>query len=135
MAGGVALNCVANGRIAREAGFENVWIQPAAGDDGVAIGCAYYGHLAVLKNKRSFVMSHAYLGVEYKPEEARRAAAKRLVRLQTLSNASANICAEAAKLLSEGHVLGWFQGRCEFGPRALGARSIIADPRQAEMKD
>jgi len=135
MAGGVALNCVANGRIAREAGFDNVWIQPAAGDDGVAIGCAYYGHLAVLKNKRSFVMSHACLGIEYNDEEVRRAAAKRLVRVQTRSTASTNICAEAAKLLSQGHVLGWFQGRSEFGPRALGARSIIADPRKAAMKD
>ena len=65
MAGGVALNCVANGRIAREAGFENIWVQPAAGDDGIAIGCAYYGHLALQKNQRSFVMNHAYTGVEY----------------------------------------------------------------------
>jgi len=135
MAGGVALNCVANGRIAREAGFENIWIQPAAGDDGIAIGCALYGHLAVLKNKRSFVMNHAYLGVEYKDDEVQRAAGKRLARLQTVSKASTNICAEAAELLSHGHVLGWFQGRSEFGPRALGTRSIIADPRNAEMKD
>src|ERR1700742_967232 len=69
IAGGVALNCVANGRIAREAGFENVWIQPAAGDDGVAIGCAYYGYLALQKNPRSFVMNHAYTGVAYKDEQ------------------------------------------------------------------
>src|ERR1700728_2764736 len=62
IAGGVALNCVANGRLVREAGFENVWIQPAAGDDGIAIGCAYYGYLAIQKNKRSFVMKHSYLG-------------------------------------------------------------------------
>ena len=62
MAGGVALNCVANGRIAREAGFENVWIQPAAGDDGVAIGCAYYGHLALQGKPRSYVQTHAYYG-------------------------------------------------------------------------
>jgi carbamoyltransferase len=61
MAGGVALNCVANGRIAREAGFENIWIQPAAGDDGIAIGCAYYGYLALLKKQRSSIMKHAYL--------------------------------------------------------------------------
>jgi carbamoyltransferase len=135
MAGGVALNCVANGRIVREAGYDNVWIQPAAGDDGIAIGCAYYGHLAILKNQRSFVMSHAYLGVAYKDADVRAAARKALVRLQTTSRCSQNICAEAAKLLSEGHVFGWFQGRSEFGPRALGDRSIIADPRPAEMKD
>jgi carbamoyltransferase len=135
MAGGVALNCVANGRIAREAGFDNVWIQPAAGDDGIAIGCAYYGHLAVLKNQRSFVMNHACLGLEYKDEDVHAAASKRLVRLQTMSRPSKNICGETAKLLSEGHVFGWFQGRSEFGPRALGNRSIMADPRKAEMKD
>ena len=69
MAGGVALNCVANGRIAREAGFDNVWIQPAAGDDGNAIGCAYYGHLAIQKNARSFVMKHAFLGRAYSDGE------------------------------------------------------------------
>jgi carbamoyltransferase len=126
---------VANGRIVREAGFDKVWIQPAAGDDGIAIGCAYYGHLAILKNQRSFVMNHAYLGMQYKHEEVHAAANKRLVRLQTMSTPSQNICGEAAKLLSEGHVLGWFQGRSEFGPRALGDRSIIADPRKAEMKD
>jgi carbamoyltransferase len=135
MAGGVALNCVANGRLEREAGFENIWIQPAAGDDGIAIGCAYYGHLALLKNQRSFVMNHAYLGVEYKDEEVQAAASKKLVRLQTTSRTSENICRDAAKLLSEGHVFGWFQGRSEFGPRALGNRSIIADPRTPEMKD
>jgi carbamoyltransferase len=135
MAGGVALNCVANGRIAREAGFDNVWIQPAAGDDGIAIGCAYYGHLAILKKPRSFVMKHAYLGVEYKDEDVHAAANKRLVRLQTINTTSKNICGETAKLLSAGHVFGWFQGRSEFGPRALGDRSILADPRRAEMKD
>src|SRR5205085_9755203 len=131
----VALNCVANGRIVREAGFENVWIQPAAGDDGIAIGCAYYGYLAILKERRAFVMKHAYLGVEYTDEDARAAAHKTLVRLQTRNTPSKNICGDAARLLSEGHVFGWFQGRSEFGPRALGNRSILADPRMAEMKD
>jgi carbamoyltransferase len=135
MAGGVALNCVANGRIAREAGYDNVWIQPAAGDDGVAIGCAYYGYLAILKKQRSFVMQHAYLGREYQAAEVRAAAGTKLIGLQTTITASPNICAQAARLLSQGHVLGWFSGRSEFGPRALGGRSIIADPRTAEMKD
>jgi carbamoyltransferase len=135
MAGGVALNSVANGRIAREAGFENIWIQPAAGDDGVAIGCAYYGHLAVQKNKRSFVMHHAYTGVAYKDEVVEAAAGKGLVRLQAASRRCEDICAETARLLSEGNVFGWFQGSSEFGPRALGNRSILADPRTAGMKD
>jgi carbamoyltransferase len=134
MAGGVALNCVANGRIVREAGFENVWIQPAAGDDGIAIGCAYYGQLAILKKPRSFVMQHAYLGREYQEKDLQ-ATLTPAVRAQTMRRRSCNICAESAKLLTQGHVFGWFQGRSEFGPRALGARSIIADPRSPEMKD
>ena len=135
MAGGVALNCVANGRIAREAGFENIWIQPAAGDDGIAIGCAYYGHLAIQKNPRSFVMDHAYTGVAYDDAAVQAAANDRLVRLQASSRVSDDICAETARLLAQGHVFGWFQDRSEFGPRALGNRSILADPRTAEMKD
>jgi carbamoyltransferase len=135
MAGGVALNCVANGRIAREAGFDNIWIQPAAGDDGIAIGCAYYGYLAVQKNTRSFVMDHAFTGRVYTDDEVQAAANKMPVRLQAASKRSENIYAETARLLAQGNVFGWFQGRSEFGPRALGNRSILADPRTAEMKD
>jgi carbamoyltransferase len=135
MAGGVALNCVANGRIAREAGFDNIWVQPAAGDDGVAIGCAYYGYLHILKKPRAFVMNHAFLGAEYKDENVRAVVEKKAVRIQTTSTTSKNICADTAKLLSEGNVFGWFQGCSEFGPRALGNRSILADPRTPEMKD
>jgi carbamoyltransferase len=134
IAGGVALNCVANGRIAREAGFENVWVQPAAGDDGIAIGCAYYGHLAIQKQPRSFVMTHAYLGRAYSEGEVAAASDQPLVRLATRRTRSRDICADTAKVLAEGRVVGWFQGRSEFGPRALGNRSILADPRQAEMK-
>ena len=135
MAGGVALNCVANGRLEREAGYDNIWIQPAAGDDGIAIGCAYYGYLEILKKPRTFVMDHAFLGVAYKDEDARAAANRALIRVQTVNTASADICRDTAKLLAEGNVFGWFQGRSEFGPRALGGRSILADPRKAEMKD
>ena len=135
LAGGVALNCVANGKIAREAGFENVWIQPAAGDDGIAIGCAYYGHLEILKKPRSFVMNHAFLGVGYKEKHVQKATSKGLARIGTKRTVSGNICADTAKVLAEGKVVGWFQGRSEFGPRALGNRSIIADPRTPEMKD
>src|SRR5215813_373478 len=135
MAGGVALNCVANGQIAREAGFDNVWIQPAAGDDGIAIGCAYFGHLAILKQPRSFVMHHAYLGVDYADEEVFAATDKALIRAQVMPTTCSDICRRAAGLLADGQVLGWFQGRSEFGPRALGNRSILADPRRADMKD
>jgi len=135
MAGGVALNCVANGRLVREAGYDNIWIQPAAGDDGIAIGCAYYGYLEILKKPRNFVMDHAFLGIAYKDEVARAAANRTLVRIQTINKISDNICRDTAKLLAEGNIFGWFQGRSEFGPRALGGRSILADPRKAEMKD
>jgi carbamoyltransferase len=135
IAGGVALNCVANGRIAREGGFENVWIQPAAGDDGIAIGCAYYGWLEVLKQRRTSVMEHAYTGRTYGEHEIVNAQQKPLVRIQISPVRSDDICRDTAKLLADQKVIGWFQGPSEFGPRALGNRSLLADPRRAEMKD
>jgi carbamoyltransferase len=135
IAGGVALNCVANGRVARESGFENVWIQPAAGDDGIAIGCAYYGWLEILKQRRNFVMDHSYIGRRYTDEEIAAATAKSLVRVQTTQTKSDNIARDTAKLLADQKVIGWFQDRSEFGPRALGNRSLLADPRKPEMKD
>lgn len=135
MAGGVALNCVANGRVAREAGFDNVWIQPAAGDDGIAIGCAYYGWLEILKQRRSFVMDHSYVGKPYSEQEAASALRKFLVRIQVDAKRSDNVCRDTAKLLADQRVIGWFQDRSEFGPRALGNRSLLADPRKPEMKD
>ncbi len=135
MAGGVALNCVANGRIAREAGFEKVWIQPAAGDDGIAIGCAYYGWLEVLKQPRAFVMDHSCVGRRYSDADIEDAISPFLVRIQTTVTRSADICRETAKLLADQRVIGWFQGPSEFGPRALGNRSLLADPRKADMKD
>lgn len=135
IAGGVALNCVANGRVARESGFENVWIQPAAGDDGIAIGCAYYGWLEILKQPRSFVMDHSYVGRRYTDEEVDAATAKSLVRVQTTQTKSENIARDTARLLADQRVIGWFQDRSEFGPRALGNRSLLADPRKPEMKD
>jgi carbamoyltransferase len=135
IAGGVALNCVANGRIAREAGFENVWIQPAAGDDGIAIGCAAYGQIEVLKQPRSFVMKQSYVGKPYADRDIEDSTKKFLVRIQTTTVRSDDICRDTAKLLAEQRVIGWFQGGSEFGPRALGNRSLLADPRKAEMKD
>jgi carbamoyltransferase len=135
IAGGVALNCVANGRIAREAGFENVWIQPAAGDDGIAIGCAVYGQLEVLKQPRSFVMKQSYVGKPYADQDFDKALQNFFVRIQTTAARSDDICRDTAKLLAEQRVIGWFQGGSEFGPRALGNRSLLADPRKAEMKD
>lgn len=135
MAGGVALNCVANGRVAREAGFDNVWIQPAAGDDGIAIGCAYYGWLQILKQQRNFVMDHSYVGRRYSDQEAASALQKFLVRIQVDAVKSDNVARDTARLLADQKVIGWFQDRSEFGPRALGNRSLLADPRKPEMKD
>ncbi|MBR1274503.1 carbamoyltransferase C-terminal domain-containing protein [Bradyrhizobium sp. AUGA SZCCT0283] len=135
MAGGVALNCVANGRVAREAGFENVWIQPAAGDDGIAIGCAYYGWLEILKQRRDFVMDHSYVGRRYSDQDAATELKKLLVRIQVGAVKSENVCRDTARLLADQKVIGWFQDRSEFGPRALGNRSLLADPRKPEMKD
>jgi len=135
IAGGVALNCVANGRIAREAGFENIWIQPAAGDDGVAIGCAFYGQLAIQKKPRSYVINHAYFGKEYKDKSLHKHFNRPYIRLSTNVKPSENVCGETARVLADGQIVGWFQGRSEFGPRALGNRSILADPRKPEMKD
>jgi carbamoyltransferase len=135
IAGGVGLNCVANGRIVREAGFDNVWIQPAAGEDGIAIGCAYYGHLAIHNKPRSFVMEHAFLGAPYSDGEVEAAAKKWFVTVKTCHAPDDDITAETARVLAEEKVVGWFQGGSEFGPRALGNRSILADPRKAAMKD
>jgi carbamoyltransferase len=135
IAGGVGLNCVANGKIVREAGYDNVWIQPAAGDDGIAIGCAYYGHLAIQNKPRNFVINHAFFGAAYSDEEADRAADKWLVEREIFDGPGQDICAETAKVLAAEKVVGWFQGRSEFGPRALGNRSILADPRNPAMKD
>jgi carbamoyltransferase len=135
ISGGVGLNCVANGKIVREAGYDNVWIQPAAGDDGIAIGCAYYGHLAIQNKPRNFVINHAFFGAPYSDEEADKAADKWLVRRETFDGPGESICAETAKVLADEKVVGWFQGRSEFGPRALGNRSILADPRNPSMKD
>jgi carbamoyltransferase len=135
IAGGVALNCVANGRLVREAGFENVWIQPAAGDDGISIGCALYGRIALQKNPRTYVIRNAFFGRPYREEEVGKTIGRKLVRAVTKCTRSEDVCRDTAKLLADGNVIGWFQGRSEFGPRALGNRSIIADTRKAEMKD
>jgi carbamoyltransferase len=135
MAGGVALNCVANDRIAREAGFENIWIQPATGDDGIAIGCAYYGWLEILKQRRNFVMQHSFVGRPYTDQEVAAALEKFVVRVQIDVKRSDNVCRDTAKLLADQRVIGWFQGGSEFGPRALGNRSLLGDPRKPEMKD
>ncbi|MEM8885611.1 MAG: carbamoyltransferase C-terminal domain-containing protein [Planctomycetota bacterium] len=135
LSGGVALNCVANGKLVREGPFENVWIQPAAGDNGIAIGCALYGHLAVKKQPRRFVMRSPYLGRTYDRFDEEEAFRPWTVRATTRRRKAQEVESETAAHLADGRVIGWFQGASEYGPRALGNRSILADPRDAAMKD
>jgi carbamoyltransferase len=133
LAGGVALNAVANGRIRPETPFEDVYVQPAAGDSGTAVGSAYWVWNQHLGGPRGFVMEHAYTGPEYSDEEC--AAAARAAGFEPERLDDDRLFPEVARAIEAGDVVGWFQGRMEFGPRALGNRSIVVDPRRADMKD
>jgi carbamoyltransferase len=134
MAGGVALNSVANGRILRETPFEQLYIQPSAGDGGGAIGAALYGYHMVLGKPRSFIMEHAYWGEEHGPETTESFLKQEGIRYRLIDNGE-KLIAYVVDRLHEGKVIGWSQGRFEWGPRALGNRSILADPRRADMRD
>jgi carbamoyltransferase len=134
MAGGVAYNSVANGRILRETGFEELYIQPAAGDSGGALGAALYAYHVLLGQPRKLVMDHAYWGQAYGDGEVKAALERRGVSYEYIEDDD-KLAAVCASELAAGRVLGWYQGRFEWGPRALGNRSIIADPRREEMKD
>ena len=133
LAGGVALNCAANGKIFERTPFQEVYIQPAAHDAGTSIGAALYVQHQVLKQPRQFVMSHVYYGPEYAEAdiggvlEDSGAGYHRLEERELLDR--------TARAIADGKIVGWFQGRMEFGPRALGNRSILADPRRKKMKD
>jgi carbamoyltransferase len=138
LAGGVAFNCVANGKIAANTGFKNVYVHPAAGDAGLAVGAAQYIWHQVLGNPRDFVMEHAYWGPEFSREQIRA-----VVKSSRFSEngwtvrevPEEELLKKTAAIISDGKILGWFQGRAEWGPRALGNRSIVADPRRPEMKE
>lgn len=134
MAGGVALNSVANGRILRETPFENLYIQPAAGDGGASLGAALFAYHNLLGNPRKFIMEHAYWGEEYSDAHIKEFMDKHQLP-HTAFDDTDKLTAFCVDALTKGKVCGWFQGRFEFGPRALGNRSIIGDPRKAEMKD
>jgi carbamoyltransferase len=131
MAGGVALNCSMNGRLLREGPFDSIYVQPAAGDDGIAIGAAFQLHHRLTGAARSFVMDDARLGPEYSNEQIR----SFLDGAKIPYAAPNDVVERAAALIAEGKIVGWFQGRAEFGPRALGARSILADPTRPDMRD
>lgn len=138
LAGGVAFNCVANGKIFDATGFEHVYVHPAAGDGGLSVGAAYYVWHQILGKPRTFVMDHAYWGPEYTQAEIRRAVSanglgKNGCAIEELNEDE--LMQRTAAIVADGKILGWFQGRAEWGPRALGNRSIVADPRRAEMKE
>ncbi|MCP4593889.1 MAG: carbamoyltransferase [bacterium] len=134
LAGGVGLNCVANWRILQEAGFKDMFIQPAAGDSGGALGTAFYLYNSVLKNPRTFVMEHALWGPSFSDEQIREMLVENEVVHETVDD-EAELIDRAARMIADGQVVALFQGRLEFGPRALGSRSLLADPRTSKMKD
>ena len=141
LAGGCAMNSVANGKIFDKAPFKEVYIQAAAGDAGGALGAAYYVWNQVFGNKREFIMNTAYWGPKFseveikaKVEENRGELEKIGCSIEKIED-QGELCKKTAKEVAEGKVVGWFQGRMEWGPRALGNRSIVVDPRRAEMKD
>jgi carbamoyltransferase len=133
MAGGVALNCVANGKIIKQTPFKRLFIQPGAGDSGGAIGAALYLYNTMLKNKRTYVMEHAYLGPEFTREEIKGFLESRDALFSELERDE--LLREVASFIKNDRIVGWFQGRMEFGPRALGNRSILANPCNPDMKD
>ena len=136
LAGGVALNCVANGKILENIDFKNIWIQPAAGDSGGALGAA----LAYVYTKKKQVrnietndsMSSSYLGPEFNNKDIQQFLDDNQINYHQLDDN--DLCSKISDLLSEGNVIGWFQGRMEYGPRALGNRSILGDPRIKDMQ-
>ena len=137
MAGGVALNCVANGRIKREGPFKRLFVQPAAGDSGGALGAAAIAHKRLTNGKTESlsILRHAYLGPSFSSEEVASFIESTGVKAQDFRGREAELVEAVAQRLASDKIVGWFHGRMEFGPRALGARSILADPRGDTMQD
>ncbi|HEY7791577.1 MAG TPA: carbamoyltransferase N-terminal domain-containing protein, partial [Vicinamibacterales bacterium] len=148
LAGGCALNSVANGRILTETGFTDVFIQSAAGDAGTALGAALWVWHQELGHPRRFVMEHSYWGPQFAESRVIASLASRLAGFDrtstdqqcgeihlTRDDCEERLCRDTARAIADGHIVGWYQGRGEWGPRALGNRSILADPRRPEMKD
>ncbi len=141
IAGGCGMNSVANGKVKRNTPFKNVYIQSAAGDAGGAIGAAYVAWSETGRVERSFVMDHAYFGPSFSNDQIKsvlEGAAAQLDAEQCsveLINDESKLYKRTAEAISQGNVIGWFQGRMEWGPRALGNRSILGDPRRSDMKD
>ncbi|MBI2055049.1 MAG: hypothetical protein HYT39_03045 [Candidatus Sungbacteria bacterium] len=133
VAGGVGLNIDANKNFLDKAGFKKIFIQPGCSDTGVALGCALYGWHMILDRPRFWKMQNAALGRGYSEKEITEAISK--VKDRVNAQKSPNVSAEAAKLMAEKKIIGWFQGGAEYGPRALGNRSILCDPRPEDAKD
>jgi carbamoyltransferase len=141
LAGGCAMNSVANGKVYGRTPFRKLYVQSAAGDAGGAIGAAFTVGTRSRGSRRTFAMDHAYWGPEYTQEQVASAIEARRPHLERADCSAvrvpdaATLCAQAARAIADGLVVGWFQGRMEWGPRALGNRSIVCDPRRADMKD
>jgi carbamoyltransferase len=140
LGGGVALNGVANYRILKEGPFDNVHIPPSPGDAGSAVGCAQYLYHIHHKNQRvieqdqsKVILENVYVGPSYTDDEIKLFLDSKGITYEKLE--TRDLIAKTAKLIADGNIVGWYQGKMEWGPRALGCRSILADPRKAEMKD
>lgn len=133
LAGGVALNSSVNGKIFERTPFKEVFIQPAASDDGGAVGAAFYLWHQILGRSRSFQLTHAYWGPAYEDAQIEQILKNLKVQYQRLEDE--DLMPKVAQAIADGKIVGWFQGRLEFGPRALGNRSILVDPRRVDMKD
>ena len=133
IAGGVALNCVVNGKIWRETPFKNIFIQPAAGDAGGAVGVAFYIWNSILGNPRKFIWQDNYLGPQFSGDKIKTFLEERKIPYEKLEKKA--LVKKVAKLITDGAIIGWYQGRMEWGPRALGNRSVLADPRRKDMKE
>jgi carbamoyltransferase len=134
LAGGVTLNCLANSRILNETSFEDIFIQPAAGDSGAAMGAALYVYHCLLAKPRKFILKHAYWGKEYSGDDIKSFLESSGIKYKYIEDGKELIDVVVDALIS-GKIVGWFQGRFEWGPRALGNRSILADPRDEKMKN
>jgi len=136
MAGGVALNCVANGRILKDGPFKQLFVQPAAGDAGCALGAAALAHVDITGTRSEHKkMEQVYFGPQFNSQEIHHLLNSTSLKYLDYRGAQDQLIHETAKRLTQGKVIGWFQGRMEYGPRALGSRSILADPREPAMRD
>jgi carbamoyltransferase len=133
MTGGVALNCVANGKILEHTDVRRIWVPPCASDTGAPLGSALWHYHQTLGQPRKFELTHPFYGRAYSDDQAQRALQAAGLRYQRLEEGA--LLRRVAQDLADGRIVGWFQGRFEMGPRALGNRSILADPRRAEMRD